>query len=230
MIAAASIDVPGVFVAQGNGALTAIADIRGTGSIAFGQNGSLTSGQDISLAGKLLSNGLQVTAANSVTLMSVQAGGAFSVVANGNAGDGDVTFNGSAAVVGATSVQATRDVIVNGTLAGGARVGVTAQRNVTIANSGTVQSVGDLAGINDGRVPSNGTISSGGKLAASAARRYRAERRDDRERRHIADRGARPSQHRHPCRSGCGVADCGTRRLARRDERFHQRRYGRRIA
>ncbi len=169
-ITSGTFDVPGVAIVQQNGAVTAQGDITGSGSIAFGQSGALTSGQDISLAGKLLSNGLQLTAANSVTLTSVQAGGAFSVVANGNAGGGDVTFNGSAAAVGTTSVQAARDVNVNATLAGGAQVGVTAQRNVTVANAGTMQSIGDLTvAASTGQLQSNGTINSGGKLSASAA-------------------------------------------------------------
>jgi len=168
-ITAGGVDVPGVFIAQGNGALNAQGDITGAGSIAFGQSGSLTGGQDISVTGKILSNALQITAANSVALSSVQAGDALSVVANGNAGGGDVTFNGSAAGVGATTVQAARDVIVNGTLAGGAQVNVTAQRNVTIANSGTVQSVGDLTvAASTGDIQSNGAINSGGKLSATA--------------------------------------------------------------
>ncbi|WP_116137857.1 filamentous hemagglutinin N-terminal domain-containing protein [Trinickia diaoshuihuensis] len=169
-IDAASIDVPGVFIAQGNGVMNSLGDMSGTGSIAFGQSGTLASGQDITLAGKLLSNGLQVTAANSVTLASVQAGGAFSVVANGKAGGGDVTLNGSTAAVGATSVQAARDVIVNGTLAGGAQVEASAQRNVTVATTGTIQSIGDLTvTATKGEFQSNGTVNSGGKLSASAA-------------------------------------------------------------
>lgn len=169
-IAAGSIDVPGVLIVQQNGTLNAQGDLTGSGSIAFGQSGTLASGQDVALTGKLLANGLQVSAANSVTLAAVQAGGAFSAVANGLDGGGDVTFNGDAAVVGATSVQAARDVLVNGTLAGGAQVTVAAQRNVTVATGGTVQSVGDLSvTATNGSVTSAGTLGSGGKLTAQAA-------------------------------------------------------------
>ncbi|QCP52387.1 filamentous hemagglutinin N-terminal domain-containing protein [Trinickia violacea] len=169
-----SIDVAGVLIAQNNGTLAAQGDLTGSGSIAFGQNGTLTTGNDVSLTGKLLANGLNVAAGNSATFAQVQAGGAFSVAAKGASGGttgaGDVTFNGDAAVVGATTVQAARDVIVNGTLAGGARVGLTAQRNVTVASGGTAQSVGDMSIVaTTGNVTSTGTINSGGALGAQAA-------------------------------------------------------------
>ncbi|TKC87640.1 filamentous hemagglutinin N-terminal domain-containing protein [Trinickia terrae] len=168
-----SIDVAGVLIAQNNGTLNAQGDLTGSGSIAIGQSGTLTTGNDVSLTGKLLANGLTVTAGNSATFAQVQAGGAFGVVANGASGGttgaGDVTFNGNAAVVGATTVQAARDVIVNGTLAGGAQVGLTASRNVMVNAGGTLQSVGDMsATATTGSVTSTGTISSGGVLAAQA--------------------------------------------------------------
>ncbi|WP_296651289.1 filamentous hemagglutinin N-terminal domain-containing protein [Paraburkholderia sp.] len=167
---AAGIDVPGVLIAQNNGTLNAGVDITSSGSMAFGQNGTLTAGHDVSLTGQLLANGLQVSAANSVTLADVQAGGAFAVMASGSAGNGNVTFNGNAAVVGATGVQAAGDVIVNGTLAGGAQVALAAQGNVTVAATATVQSVGDLSlAAANGSVTSTGTLASAGKLSANAA-------------------------------------------------------------
>ena len=165
-----SLDVPGVLIVQNNGTFTTQGDITGTGSMAFGQNGTLTSGQDINVAGKLLANGLQVSATNSVTLTGVQAGGEFTVTANGAAGNGNVTFNGNAAAVGATTVQAAGDVVVNGTLAGGAQVALTGQGNVTVASAGTVQSVGNTAlTAITGSVNSTGTVNSGGTLIAQAA-------------------------------------------------------------
>lgn len=165
-----SLDVPGVVIVQNNGTFTTQGDITGSGSIAFGQNGSLTSGQDIDVAGKLLANGLQVSAANSVTLTGVQAGGAFTVTANGAAGNGNVTFNGNAAAVGATTVQAAGDVVVNGTLAGGAQVALAGQGNVTVASAGTVQSVGNtVLTAATGNVNSTGTVNSAGTLVAQAA-------------------------------------------------------------
>ncbi|HLX00578.1 MAG TPA: filamentous hemagglutinin N-terminal domain-containing protein, partial [Trinickia sp.] len=165
-----SIDVAGVLIVQNNGTLNAQGDLTGSGSIAFGQSGTLTTGNDVSLTGKLLADGLQVNAGNSAAFAQVQAGGAFEVVANGAAGGGDVTFNGNAAVVGATTVQAARDVLVNGTLAGGAQVSLAAQRNVTVASGGTAQSVGDMSiAAAAGNVTSTGTLNSGATLGAQAA-------------------------------------------------------------
>jgi filamentous hemagglutinin len=164
-----SIDVPGVLIVQNNGTLNAQGDLTGSGSIAFGQSGTITTGNDVSLTGQLLANGLQVTAGNSAAFAQVQAGGAFSVTANGVAGAGDVTFNGDAAAVGATTVQAARDIVVNGTLAGGAQVGLAAQRSVTVNAGSTVQSVGDMAvAATNGSVTSTGTLNSGGALTAQA--------------------------------------------------------------
>lgn len=168
-LSSGTLDVPGVVIVQQNGTLTTQGDLTGSGSIAFGQKGTLSSGRDVNITGKLLSNDLQVNAANSATFADVQAGGAFGVVANGLAGNGNVTFNGNAASVGNASAQAANDVVVNGTLAGGAQVALTAQRNVTVATSGAVQSVGDLSmTATTGDVSSSGAITSGGALSAQA--------------------------------------------------------------
>lgn len=158
-----NLDVSGVAIAQQDGAFAAQNNLTGSGSLAFGRNGTLTTGQDVAFTGKLLANGLQVTAGNNASLADVQAGGAFNVAANGAAGGGDVTFNGNAAAVGATTVQAARDVIVNGTLAGGSQVTLTAQRNVGVATAGTVQAVGDLA-----VAAVNGSVNSAGTLNGAA--------------------------------------------------------------
>ena len=169
-IASGTFNVSGVAIVQQNGTLSTQGDIAGNGSIAFGQSGALTSGHDVNLTGKLLANALQVNAANSATFADVQAGDAFAVVANGAAGNGNVTFNGNAASVGDASVQAAGDVIVNGTLAGGAQTNVAAQGNVTVAATGTLQSVGDLSmSASMGSVNSTGAISTHGTLVAKAA-------------------------------------------------------------
>ncbi|BCZ85297.1 hypothetical protein PTKU64_89720 [Paraburkholderia terrae] len=165
-----NLDVSGVSIVQHNGAFDAQGDITGSGSIAFGQSGTLNAAHDVSLTGKLLANDLTVTGANNVSLAAVQAGGAFAVTANGNAGGGDVTFNGNAASVGATNVQAARDIAVSGTLAGGAQTTLTAQRDVNVANAATVQSVGDLLmTAMTGSVTSTGTINGASALAVNAA-------------------------------------------------------------
>ncbi|WP_231748491.1 adhesin [Burkholderia latens] len=164
------VDASGVVIVQRNGTLSARNDITGSGSIAFGQAGALKAAHDVALAGKLLANGLQVDAGNSVNLATVQAGGAFGVTANGVAGGGDVTFNGNAAALGAADVHAARDVVVNGTLAGGAQVALAAQRNVTVNGSGTVQAVGDLAlTAATGSVTSAGTLNGAGALTVQGA-------------------------------------------------------------
>ncbi|HHL4080533.1 two-partner secretion domain-containing protein [Burkholderia sola] len=165
-----NVDTSGVMIVQRNGLLSAGNDITGSGSIAFGQNGTLNAAHDVALTGKLLANGLQVDAGNSANLATVQAGGAFGVTANGNAGGGDVAFNGNAAALGAADVRASRDVVVNGTLAGGAQVALAAQRNVIVGGSGTVQAVGDLAmTAASGSVASAGTLNGAGALAVQGA-------------------------------------------------------------
>ncbi|WP_249190421.1 MULTISPECIES: filamentous hemagglutinin N-terminal domain-containing protein [unclassified Burkholderia] len=170
MDAGRNVDTSGVVIVQRNGLLSAGNDITGSGSIAFGQNGALNAAHDVALTGKLLANGLQVDAGNSANLATVQAGGAFGVTANGNAGGGDVAFNGNAAALGAADVRASRDVVVNGTLAGGAQVALAAQRNVIVGGSGTVQAVGDLAmTAASGSVASAGTLNGAGALAVQGA-------------------------------------------------------------
>ncbi|WGS45458.1 filamentous hemagglutinin N-terminal domain-containing protein [Burkholderia sp. JSH-S8] len=165
-----NVDVSGVAIVQHDGTLSAGNDVTGSGSIAFGQRGALNAAHDVALTGKLLANDLQVNAGNSASLAAVQAGGAFKVTANGLAGGGDLTFNGSTAMLGAADVHAARDVIVNGTLAGGSQVALAAARNVTVNGGGTVQAVGDLAMTAvTGSVTSAGTLNGAGALTVQGA-------------------------------------------------------------
>ncbi|MGZ2748590.1 two-partner secretion domain-containing protein [Burkholderia stagnalis] len=165
-----NVDVSGVAIVQHDGALSAGNDITGSGSIAFGQRGALNAAHDVALTGKLLANDLQVNAGNSASLAAVQAGGAFKVTANGLAGGGDLTFNGSTAMLGAADVRAARDVIVNGTLAGGSQVALAAARNMTVNGGGTVQAVGNLAmTAATGSVTSAGTLNGAGALTVQGA-------------------------------------------------------------
>ncbi|WP_257010237.1 two-partner secretion domain-containing protein [Burkholderia ubonensis] len=165
-----NVDVSGVAIVQHDGTLSAGNDVTGSGSIAFGQRGALSAAHDVALTGKLLANDLQVDAGNSASLAAVQAGGAFKVTANGLAGGGDLTFNGSTAMLGAADVHAARDIIVNGTLAGGSQVALAAERNVTVNGGGTVQAVGDLAlTAATGSVTSAGTLNSAGALTVQGA-------------------------------------------------------------
>ncbi|TCW85641.1 adhesin [Burkholderia sp. SRS-46] len=168
--AARNVDVSGIAIIQHNGTLNAGNDVTGSGSIAFGQRGTLSAAHDVALTGKLLANDLRVTAGNSASLAAVQAGGTFKVTANGLAGGGDLTFNGSTAMLGAADVHASRDIIVNGTLAGGSQVALAAERNLTVNGGGTVQAVGDLAmTAATGSVTSAGTLNGAGALTVQGA-------------------------------------------------------------
>ncbi|WP_080495331.1 two-partner secretion domain-containing protein [Burkholderia ubonensis] len=165
-----NVDVSGVAIVQHDGTLSAGSDVTGSGSIAFGQRGALSAAHDVALTGKLLANDLQVDAGNSASLAAVQAGGAFKATANGLAGGGDLTFNGNTAMLGAVDVHAVRDVVVNGTLAGGSQVLLAAARNVTVNGGGTVQAVGDLAlTAATGSVTSAGTLNGAGALTVQGA-------------------------------------------------------------
>ncbi|WP_080436538.1 filamentous hemagglutinin N-terminal domain-containing protein [Burkholderia ubonensis] len=165
-----NVDVSGVAIVQHDGTLSAGNDVTGSGSIAFGQRGALSAAHDVALTGKLLANDLQVEAGNSASLAAVQAGGAFKATANGLAGGGDLTFNGNTAMLGAVDVHAVRDVVVNGTLAGGSQVSLAAARNVTVSGGGTVQAVGDLAlTAATGSVTSAGTLNGAGALTVQGA-------------------------------------------------------------
>ncbi|WP_017919591.1 hypothetical protein, partial [Burkholderia gladioli] len=123
---------------------------------------------------------------------------AFHLVAGGQAGGGDASLSGTAAVVGATDIQAARDVIVAGTLAGGGdgtsgdhaptrvqagrdvRVDgmlgsgdvltVSAGRDIAVGGKGQLQSTTDM-GLSaiGGSILSSGTIASEHDLTVGAA-------------------------------------------------------------
>ncbi len=145
-----NVDVPGVVIVQQDGVINAQNNMTGGGSVAFGQNGTLATGRTWHSPASCWPMVSSVTAGNNASVADVQAGGAFSIAANGStsnpAGGGDVSFNGNAAAVGATTVQAARgchrERNARRRIAGRAR---RRERNVTVATSGTVQAVGDLA-------------------------------------------------------------------------------------
>ncbi|MGN4017201.1 two-partner secretion domain-containing protein [Burkholderia gladioli] len=185
-----------------NGALTIGA---GTDIVLAGPTGAalgmtLDAARDVAAGGALtvLANDLRITAGNSASLADVQAAGAFHLVAGGQAGGGDASLSGTAAVVGATDIQAARDVIVAGTLAGGGdgtsgdhaptrvqagrdvRVDgmlgsgdvltVSAGRDIAVGGKGQLQSTTDM-GLSaiGGSVLSSGTIASERDLTVGAA-------------------------------------------------------------
>ncbi|MFJ2994832.1 colicin E5-related ribonuclease [Pandoraea sp. NPDC087047] len=139
------------------GDLRAGRDLAGTGAAAFSRTAMLYAKRDVNLAGVLQGNAVAVSAENSATVSNVTSNGAFSVLANGNDGGGDVVLNGTTKVVGAVDLTAARDVSVSGTLATGDNVGLTGARNVNI--TGAVQAVGN-ANLRAGRgnVNQQGTL------------------------------------------------------------------------
>ncbi|MBU9319373.1 filamentous hemagglutinin N-terminal domain-containing protein [Burkholderia gladioli] len=185
-----------------NGALTIGA---GTDIVLAGPTGAalgmtLDAARDVAASGALtvLANDLRITAGNSASLADVQAAGAFHLVAGGQAGGGDASLSGTAAIVGATDIQAARDVIVAGTLAGGGdgtsgdhaptrvqagrdvRVDgmlgsgdvltVAAGRDIAVGGKGQLQSTTDMSlSAIGGSLLSGGTIASERDLTVGAA-------------------------------------------------------------
>ncbi|WP_244121612.1 filamentous hemagglutinin N-terminal domain-containing protein [Burkholderia gladioli] len=185
-----------------NGALTIGA---GTNIVLAGPTGAalgmtLDAARDVAASGALtvLANDLRITAGNSASLADVQAAGAFHLVAGGQAGGGDASLSGTAAIVGATDIQAARDVIVAGTLAGGGdgtsgdhaptrvqagrdvRVDgmlgsgdvltVAAGRDIAVGGKGQLQSTTDMSlSAIGGSLLSSGTIASERDLTVGAA-------------------------------------------------------------
>ncbi|WP_238145825.1 filamentous hemagglutinin N-terminal domain-containing protein [Burkholderia gladioli] len=185
-----------------NGALTIGA---GTDIVLAGPTGAalgmtLEAARDVAASGALtvLANDLRITAGNSASLADVQAAGAFHLVAGGQAGGGDASLSGTAAIVGATDIQAARDVIVAGTLAGGGdgtsgdhaptrvqagrdvRVDgmlgsgdvltVAAGRDIAVGGKGQLQSTTDMSlSAIGGSLLSSGTIASERDLTVGAA-------------------------------------------------------------
>ncbi|WP_244143006.1 filamentous hemagglutinin N-terminal domain-containing protein [Burkholderia stagnalis] len=183
----------------GNGAINMQAgtDILLNGAVGAARGMSLTAARDVSATQGLsvLANDLRITAGNNAGLADVEAGGAFSVTAR----NGDATFNGTAAALGETtmnagrdvvvrgalagggdgtsathaptSVQAGRDVQVTGMLAGGATLDVNAARDVTVGNAGQVQAAGDMTlAAAAGSVTSQGTLAAERNAALTASK------------------------------------------------------------
>ncbi|WP_246637197.1 two-partner secretion domain-containing protein [Burkholderia catarinensis] len=183
----------------GNGAIgmQAGTDILLNGAVGAARGMSLNAARDVSATQALnvLANDLRITAGNNIGVADVQAGGALSVTAR----NGDAAFNGTAAALGETTVNAGRDVVVRGTLAGGgdgtsathaptsvqagrdvqvtgmlaggATLGVNAARDVTIGNAGQVQAAGDMTlAAGAGSITSQGTLAAERTAALTAAR------------------------------------------------------------
>ncbi|WP_322053235.1 two-partner secretion domain-containing protein [Paraburkholderia bannensis] len=180
-----TIQTGGSIAGNGAVALQAAQDIAINGSLGASSGMSLDAGRDVLATGALtvLANDLHIAAASNVSVADVQANGAFDVTAR----DGDVSFSGTAAALGATSVsagrdvsvsgallgggdgtnsadlattvQAGRDVLMSGLLGGGTTLDVTAARDVNVGGAGQIQAVGDMTvAATTGSIASQGTI------------------------------------------------------------------------
>ncbi|PLC40593.1 adhesin [Ralstonia pickettii] len=150
----------GVLVGNADGTVAAGRNITGAGTQAVVQALTLLSGLDLTLTGSMQANSVYVNAGNNAALNNVLSSTTLGVIANGNAGAGDVVLNGTVGAPGSIGLQAARDVAVNGALTGGADVQLLGARNVTVA--GAVQSAADLLLYAQG-----GTASVTGSLATN---------------------------------------------------------------
>ncbi|SNU89485.1 two-partner secretion domain-containing protein [Pandoraea sputorum] len=130
-----TLNVDGTLLGQADATLHAGSDVTGKGKLAFGTDATLRAGGDISLTGALLAGGLDVEAANGISLADVQSTGVAALRALGNAGGGDIALQGKVSFYGAAALTAARDILVNGTTAGADAVTLNASRDVDVAGS-----------------------------------------------------------------------------------------------
>lgn len=157
----------GVLNGSGAGLLIAGRDLNGAGSTAFSQTATALAGRNVELGGLLQGAGVSITAGNDLTLADLESSNALTLRANGSAGGGTITLNGTSAAPGAITLTAAQDVNVVGKLGGGASTVVTASRDIDV--SGTIESVGDTTlTATTGSLSATGGINSGGNLTATA--------------------------------------------------------------
>ena len=153
----------GTLNGNGTGLIIVGRDLNGAGSTAFAQSATVLAGRNVKLGGLLQGAGIGITAGNDLTLADLESSNALTLRANGNAGGGTVTLDGTSAAPGAVSVTAAKDIDVAGKLGSGASTTLTAARDIAV--SGTVESVGDMAlTATSGSLSATGGINSGGKL------------------------------------------------------------------
>ncbi|MCI3203379.1 MULTISPECIES: filamentous hemagglutinin N-terminal domain-containing protein [Pandoraea] len=164
-----TLNVDGTLLGQADAALHAGTDITGKGKLAFGTNAVLRADRDVSLTGALLAGVLDVEAKNSLSLNDVQSTGTAALRALGMAGGGDIALQGKVSFYSAAALDAARDILINGTTAGGDAVTLNAARNVGVAGSlqtaGTTKTLSITAG-NAITVP--GAIEASADLKANA--------------------------------------------------------------
>ena len=133
------------------------------GARPFAQSTTVLAGRNVVLGGLLQGGGIAITAGNDLTLADLESSNALALRANGNAGGGTITLNGTSAAPGAISLTAAQDVNVVGKLGGGATATLTAARDMNV--SGTVESGGDIGlSATSGSLSATGGINAGGKL------------------------------------------------------------------
>ncbi|WP_080436329.1 filamentous hemagglutinin N-terminal domain-containing protein [Burkholderia ubonensis] len=163
---AGNVSMTGTHVGVGGYTINANGDVTSTGTIQSGGKLAVSAGGNVNVANAQANSDVAIAGGANVTLGDMQGGGALSVTARGADGAGDVNLNGATVVTGATTLQAARDVNVNGQTNSGT-LQASAQRNVTV--NAALQTSGDLAlTATQGNVVTNAGVKSGGNLALAS--------------------------------------------------------------
>ncbi|WP_080422788.1 filamentous hemagglutinin N-terminal domain-containing protein [Burkholderia ubonensis] len=163
---AGNVSMTGTHVGVGGYTINANGDVTSTGTIQSGGKLAISAGRNVNVANAQANSDVAIAGGANVTLGDMQGGGALSVTARGADGAGDVNLNGTTVVTGATTLQAARDVNVNGQTNSGT-LQASAQRNVTV--NAALQTSGDLAlTATQGNVATNAGVKSGGNLALAS--------------------------------------------------------------
>ncbi|WP_232443826.1 filamentous hemagglutinin N-terminal domain-containing protein [Burkholderia ubonensis] len=163
---AGNVSMTGTHVGVGGYTINANGDVTSTGTIQSGGKLAVSAGRNVNVANAQANGDVAIAGGANVTLGDMQGDGALSVTARGADGAGDVNLNGTTVVTGATTLQAARDVNVNGQTNSGT-LQASAQRNVTV--NAALQTSGDLAlTATQGNVATNAGVKSGGNLALAS--------------------------------------------------------------
>ncbi|MDR8920626.1 Filamentous hemagglutinin [Burkholderia multivorans] len=158
-----NVSMTGTHIGVGGYAIEANGDVTSTGSIQSGGKLAVSAGGNVNVANAQVNGDTTIVGGTNVALGDVQGGGALTVTARGTDGTGDVNLNGTSVVTGATTVQAARDVTVNGQTNSGT-LQASAQRNATV--NAALQTSGDLSlAAVQGNVATHAAVKSGGDLA-----------------------------------------------------------------
>ncbi|MFA8392594.1 filamentous hemagglutinin N-terminal domain-containing protein [Burkholderia ubonensis] len=163
---AGNLSMTGTHIGVGGYSINANGDVTSTGTIQSGGKLAVSAGGNVNIANAQANSDVAIAGGANVTLGDLQGGGALSLTARGVDGAGDVNLNGATVVTDATTLQAARDVNVNGQTNSGT-LQASAQRNVTV--NAALQTSGDLAlTATQGNVATNAGVKSGGNLALAS--------------------------------------------------------------